>query len=169
VITKYLLPCSCGKKVAVRDTQSGQTVRCQCGAELEVPARQRLHGLEQATAEEPSAAARPGWNPAWGIVLLGFLVMIAGGLFTFFAYQHRPVLADIDQITPWESYLMWQSLRTGVRLPELAEVPYLEAKRFYHQQLGIGLAIVVFGGLVSAVSAIVGWTARSRAARRRAA
>ncbi len=169
MITKYLLPCSCGKKVAVRDTQSGQTVRCQCGAELEVPARQRLHTLEQATAEEPPAATRPGWNPAWGIVLLGVLVMIAGGMFTFFAYQNRPILADVDQITPWESFLMWQSLRAGVRLPELAEVPYLEAMRFYHQKLGIGLAIIAFGGLISAVSAIVGWTARSHAAWRRAA
>ena len=29
--------------------------------------------------------------------------------------------------------------------PELAEVPYLEAKRFYHQKLGIGLAIIAVG------------------------
>ena len=167
VTTNYLLPCSCGKTVAVRDTQSGQTVRCQCGAELEVPTRQRLHELEQAPVEGPPAATRPGWNPAWGIVLLGVLVMIAGGVFTYFTYQNRPILSDVNQITPWESFLMWQSLRTGVRLPELAEVPYLEAKRFYHQKLGIGLAIIAVGGLIAAISAVVGWTAGARAARRR--
>lgn len=91
--------------------------------------------------------------------------MIGGAAYTYSTYRSRPMLLDMDEMTPWESFLMWQSLRHGVRLPELAEVPYLEAQRVYHQHLGIGSAIIAVGILISVVSAIAGWKFRPRAAR----
>ncbi len=48
------MQCPCGREIAVRDSQAGTTVRCECGQELIVPS---LNVLRSACAEGTSAAA----------------------------------------------------------------------------------------------------------------
>ena len=67
--TNYLLPCSCGKTVAVRDSPARP--RCQCGAELECPPGNGSTNLNRPLSRAP-AATRPGWNPAWELFCSAF-------------------------------------------------------------------------------------------------
>jgi len=51
---EYLLPCSCGEQSVVSTAQAGGTIRCACGAELQVPT---MRGLRELEPLEPSSAA----------------------------------------------------------------------------------------------------------------
>jgi heme/copper-type cytochrome/quinol oxidase subunit 3 len=51
----YLLPCTCGQSTIVSAAEAGQSIRCVCGAPLEVPTLRGLRGLEPAEA----AAGKP--------------------------------------------------------------------------------------------------------------
>ena len=58
VVSKYLLPCSCGRSVTVEASQAGRQVHCDCGISLEVPTM-----LELARLERAKEAAAPPTGP----------------------------------------------------------------------------------------------------------
>ncbi len=153
---KYLLPCSCGEKVAVESTQAGQDILCACGKTMEVPTMQGLRQLEQHvdTADAPRIASSFG-GVAVGIALLGLVILGAGGVHTYRTYSMRPVLPDIDYAAPWDTWLIWHDVRSGVRLPEYAESPYMQAKKVYNQYMTVGIVIMALGLLTIVCSAIV--------------
>lgn len=143
---KYLLPCSCGKKIPVETTQAGQDIQCSCGQQVSVPTMQGIRCLEQYLDSSDESKAGPSYGgAALGIALLGLLILGGGGALMYRTYNQRPVLVDVDYMSPWETWLMWQNLREGVRLPEYSESPYLEAERTYKQYMTIAAVIVGVG------------------------
>ncbi|MHC4405869.1 MAG: hypothetical protein ACYTG0_40010, partial [Planctomycetota bacterium] len=75
---KYLLPCSCGQKIPVGATQAGGGLRCECGAELEVPALRELTQLDRAEVKPTRRAPAPSWGSRQSVFFLGLVVMAAG-------------------------------------------------------------------------------------------
>ena len=90
--TGFLLPCSCGAKIAVEPRQAGQTVRCDCGKSLTVPTMLEMAKLERAEAAEDRAQ---GKNPLdWGVpqilIVLGIVALLVAGAFAAIAVHLRP-------------------------------------------------------------------------------
>lgn len=146
-MTKYLLPCSCGEKIAIESTQAGQTIRCSCGKNLEVPTMQGVRQLEQyAEIADQSATPSSIGGAAIGVALLGLILLLAGGGVNLWAYYtQRPVMPDVDLMSPWDTWPMWQNLREGVRMPEYVESPYHKFKKIYDQYMTVGYVIIAVG------------------------
>lgn len=80
---KYLLPCSCGKSVAVEAAQAGQRVCCTCGRMLDVPTMRLVRQLPP--ADRAAAGARrpaPTWPLAQRLLFACGLVVLLGGAAT---------------------------------------------------------------------------------------
>ena len=154
--TKYLLPCSCGDKIAVESTQAGQILRCSCGKPLEVPTLQGIRRLERSVDESDQLEAPSSYGGvAIGVALVGLVIALGGAGFTGWLHQRQPVLIDIDYMSPWDTWLMWHSLRDGVRMPEYANSPYQEAKKIHNQYMTVGIVITVIGILTLACSVMI--------------
>jgi len=161
VTIKYLLPCSCGEKLEIESTQAGQILRCSCGKDVEVPTMQGIRRLEQVVvATNESRPASSFGGAALGIALFGLIVLLAGGSLMYWTYSRRPIMVEMDQVSPWDTWLMWQSLREGVRMPEYSNSPYLEAKKVYKQYLIIGIVIIAIGVILLACSAMLALASR---------
>jgi len=110
-----LLPCPCGQKVPVRPSQAGQTVRCQCGRQLQVPTWREIAALEPAQPEVSPPGAG-GWG--WPETLLLAGVAALAGVVVLFAYllltrPIQPSVADIrrrvDGFSPAEVRRTWRT------------------------------------------------------------
>src|SRR5678815_2344165 len=55
LMSHYLLPCACGQQISVSAAQAGESLRCSCGAMVEVPTMRGLRELERV---ETSQAVR---------------------------------------------------------------------------------------------------------------
>ncbi len=92
VKARYLLPCSCGAKIAVEPRQAGQTVHCACGKSLTVPTMLEMAKLERAEAAEDRAQGKN--PPAWGVpqilIVLGIVGLLVAGAFAAIAVHLRP-------------------------------------------------------------------------------
>lgn len=144
--TRYLLPCPCGEKIAVEIGQAGQRIVCSCGQTLEVPTMQGIRKLEISADSlgEPRRTSSLG-GVGIGIALLGCLILGSGGAYASWVSSRRPIIVDIDYTSPWETWLIWQDLQEGVRLPEYSDSPYLQAKRVYDQYMTLAIAVIVVG------------------------
>jgi hypothetical protein len=69
---KYLLPCSCGRQVLIETTQAGERIRCECGAELEVPTLLEIARLER-KAEGTVSTEQGNWGGRQRMLFVGFL------------------------------------------------------------------------------------------------
>jgi hypothetical protein len=168
VAVRYLVPCTCGRKVPVESRQAGQTVVCACGAALEVPTLLRLAALEQ----EESAAAAPSPVVAWGlgqaVALVGLVVLLvalAGAIYLCF---DRPLLPTVDpqkihevvqSMPPAVAYRNWNKLRDqGLDPKDTAIVDvYNEAVLRYRLRWAAVLLAAIAG-----IAAIVVPLARTR-------
>lgn len=61
-MSRYLLPCSCGKSSSISAAQAGETITCSCGKRLEVPTLRGLRDLERV---EPDAATLREAGRTW--------------------------------------------------------------------------------------------------------
>jgi hypothetical protein len=158
VRVKYLLPCSCGKKVAIESSQAGQDILCSCGKTMEAPTMQGIRRLEQQVEKEhePKATSSFG-GAAIGIALAGLVILGAGGALTYRVYTTRPVLPSVDYATPWDTWHMWHNLREGVQLPEYMDSPYLQQKKVYNQYMTVGVVIMALGIITIACAAIAAY------------
>lgn len=122
--TRYLLPCSCGKKTPVAVAQAGGTVTCTCGSNLTVPTLRGIRELEP----EAESVARPhkrGWSATQGYLfsfgILAALIGAAVGGWQFFIYTelepytvdqtaaaNASMDADVDQMDLLESLDEWK-------------------------------------------------------------
>lgn len=128
---------------------------------------QGIRRLEQSAdvSDEPGESASYG-GAAIGIALLGLTILVAGGGLTWWAYAQQPVLIDVDYMSPWDTWLMWQNLREGVRLPDYASSPFLEAKKVTDQYMTAGFVIIVVG-LVTLVCGLTTAVVSGRSQRRK--
>ena len=119
---------------------------------------QGIRRLEQAAETTSDLGTPPAYGGvALGIALLGLMVLLAGGGLTAWTYSRRPIMVDINYMSPWETWLMWNGLKEGVRLPEYAKSPYLERKKETTQYMTFGIAIMVIGSIMLACSAAIGF------------
>ncbi len=131
---RYLLPCSCGQKLAVLPRQAGGTVTCPCGVAMEVPPLNRLKALEPAAAEGPRAAPagggprRPGWGGRQAGLFFGIILLCVGIPWAAWLEWSKPRLLPIDRMSPLQTWGLWQELRTGAdRYPSPQARYYAEA------------------------------------------
>jgi hypothetical protein len=167
VTVKYLLPCSCGEKIAIESSQAGQAIRCSCGKTLEAPTMQGIRRLEQsADIVDESAVSSSIGGVTVGIALLGLIILSVGGGIAGWNYTRRPVMIDVDYMSPWDTWLMWQSLREGVRMQEYSDSPYLQAKKEHTQYMTVGFVIIGVG-IVTLVGALAIALVNGRSKRRK--
>lgn len=129
--TRYLLPCSCGLSTPVEIAQAGHSVRCSCGASLEVPTLRGIKNLPPAPLE--AVPQGPVWNPGKGILFLGALAILAGLAIEAYLPTTVPSV-DFNRIhaiaftmNPAQSWEQWQQFQQD-RLPG-AFTPESEAYR----------------------------------------
>lgn len=89
VSARYLLPCVCGKTVAVGPSQAGGSVACECGQSLDVP---RLRDLRELPVASAPQKAKTGWSFRMGVLSAGLVLAasLAGGAGWFAAYEPEP-------------------------------------------------------------------------------
>lgn len=117
---KYLLPCKCGKEIPVELRQAGQQVRCECGAENEVPRMQDLRQLKRADIPQPATkpAARRRWGRRQRLLVVGGVLVLLSILLRVYLYGREPRL-NVDSLRPWQTVQVWEQFRGGLqgRLP----------------------------------------------------
>lgn len=142
---KYLLPCKCGKEIPVELRQAGQQVRCECGAEHEVPRMQDLRRLKHADAPQPET--RPMAKRRWGrrqrLLVVGGVLVLLAALLGVYLYGREPQL-NVESLRPWQTVQVWEQFRGGLqgRLP--TERAYEEELQKHRRWVYVA---VVLGGL----------------------
>ncbi|MBI3838225.1 MAG: hypothetical protein HY288_09875 [Planctomycetia bacterium] len=157
-MSNFRLSCTCGQSVSVSASQAGQTVRCSCGAQLEVPT---LRGLrELPLSDAPADAKRPSnWEnrqrAIFSLVLISLCALALGGYLWTKLPTIRPQ-ATPEQIKdffaagkPAEVYDAFQELQKGLGNPalEVAE----DQRNFMAAGIEIALGIGVCG-LIAAIA-----------------
>ena len=155
---KYLLPCSCGRKLPVDLAQTGHRVRCACGVELEVPTLLGLRRLPQAEVcdQAQGAPGRP-WGASQRLVLGGTVLILLGLILATWFFVTRPRIIDVAKYPPVATLPLWESLKMGVDIPlsndEKNMFAYLEQ---CHRWTVAGLVVAVLGMLVLSGSLLMG-------------
>ena len=125
---KYLLPCRCGRKVAIEPRQAGESVVCTCGIALQVPTMLEIKGLEpapMADSETFSSTARAAWGWRQRLKLIGVVLLLSASVAAGLLYVRRPVaITDVmppevlqrsaKNLTPLQTWIEWQSAKRGV-------------------------------------------------------
>ncbi len=160
--TKYLLPCSCGEKTAVETSQAGQDIPCRCGKTLRVPTMQGIRRLEPQVDPVGESRGKPAGSPALGLALLGLLILAVGAAWMYHTHNtRRPVFYDVDALSPWGTWLMWQDLRGGVQLPEYTESPFVQSERIYRRYMTLGAVVAGLGTVMIVGAAATAMFGRS--------
>jgi hypothetical protein len=95
-MTRYLLPCSCGKSVEVEVGQAGGKTVCICGSALEVPTLRKLRHLPQAKPTQ-TAGVRRTWSARKGLITASLALMT---LFLTIAAYIRFTEPVVSQFNP---------------------------------------------------------------------
>lgn len=171
-MTRYLLPCSCSRRIAVAAGQAGGSVCCPgCGAAVAVPRLGELGRLERdASGPEPADAGR-GWNAARACLLGGVVVAVGAAAAASWLRGWRSAVAPLDEAAVraavaaapveqvHESWLVYE--RYGIGRPAVAE----EERRVRQAQAIRGLETVAW--LTAAAGAAAGVGGAIAAALRR--
>ncbi len=161
---KYLLPCSCGKKLTVRARQAGEHVRCECGTELEVPTMRGLSKLSRSDDQEETQ--KPLWSRQQGITFLASAIAIGCAVFTIYLFLERPTITpitgrtlaeirqDFEGYNPAQTMDYWEYLKlglNGVEPPDqAAERAALDAAWGW---INFGAALTIAAVVVAGVAA----------------
>lgn len=152
---RYLLPCSCSRRIAVTAAQAGGAVRCPgCGADVAVPRLGAL-GLLEAPVEEPAAAEARDWNAARALVLAGIIAATIAVAAAGWLRVRRSAVAPIDEpvirtavaAAPADQvHASWLEFkRQGIARPPGRE----EQRRQQHAQALAALEAVAWGAAVA--------------------
>lgn len=163
----YLLPCTCGRKTPVSTRHAGQTIRCQCGAELEVPTLRGLAELER--AEPDGRTTRDAWENRHRVIF-AFVVgaVVCFGLAAYMAVRmpakiELPVIA-VDTNTPILAvYDVYYDLQRGIDVDPPTLTPEGREQVKLRELLLWGIRIVLFvGGICTATAIAVMLSGRSQ-------
>jgi hypothetical protein len=159
----YLLPCECGLSHRVSSRQAGSTLKCSCGADLEVPTMRELGRLEPAAAG--TAVRHKTWGLRQGLMFLGLVIagvgFLAGSYFSLIVMP-APNEADVpqtwvDALPPDQAWMIWADFRHG--MPRGKPDPILS--RLVNQrnraQRGVHISwmMIAVGGMLAASSFLV--------------
>ncbi len=157
--TRYLVSCSCGKHIPVEKQQAGETLRCECGATVDVPSLLALTRLPPADDPDSSQPSARPWGLAQQMTLIGALVLGFGLVWVGYLWMQSPDppvvdpgAAQVDHetaaaMTPAESWRLWAALQSP--LPEItprAEAEYLKRVADHRRWMVLGAAIALIGG-----------------------
>jgi hypothetical protein len=159
---KYLLSCGCGQRNVVGPPQAGETIVCQCGAALEVPAMLAMTALEPAPTDSMRAAADSVWGWRQQMLLLGVVLVSAAMALGVWLYVKRPPADIVDpeniqrtarRFPPALTWTVWQTMKQGLdrRVDQDAV-----RNREIHGWMVAGAAIL---GLLGAALAVAGLSA----------
>lgn len=170
---KFLLPCDCGRSVAVEVTQAGQRVTCSCGKQLAVPSLRAIRQLPPATnVSNPQKARLPTWNPIKGVLFaVGAVLVIVGvatAVYSYSIYQqasafqpsetaYSETLVMIDKMTPSEVFDAWHHI-TEQGLEPAGSSPFAKAQEVAlekRRMMSIAVAMTVAGLLCALVPAFL--------------
>jgi hypothetical protein len=170
----YLLPCSCGQKVRVANSQAGGQVACGCGNRLPVPTLRGLRELEIAPTDVPKRS-RAGWSRLHGAFFATGLLAAAVGfvLITLFLWRYSQLVGlstdrtddvvqaestQIDNFTAVQLLTAWSEL-VEQGLGEKQTPIWIAAKetiRGYLMWVSVGAGAIVAGILLSVATLFVG-------------
>ena len=192
----YLLPCACGDKREVDQTQAGLTVRCHCGAELVVPTMRGLAKLERATPGVTVPART--WNRRKGVLFLGACITLVSLAVLAFLRTRAPVdpqpyinrgfeiagsTADLDRASTKDLWELWSLLRSGPdahpaeKSPTIARLMLAGHEATFmrpiYQQLSAAhrqrMGVALVAAAIGAVILVVGFLMRKPVAAKRTA
>jgi|CXWL01.1.fsa_nt_gi hypothetical protein len=170
-MSKYLLPCECGKGIAIDASQAGQQLACECGKLLEVPTLRGVRELQP--APEAASSRRPAaeWDSSRGMIFAGSLILvIIGAAMTYLGFAGLRTTPNItreletetfdqriDDMPLEEVYETWKEIREH-GLGERGQDIYVNIRSFRagrQRLLVIGIVLCV-GGLFAAIGATLG-------------
>jgi Alpha-aminoadipate carrier protein LysW-like, globular domain len=159
----YLLPCpACGNKLSVVTGQAGQLVRCDCGADLEVPTIRGLRELEQVSDDAVSFSR---WTTRHGVAFLGLLILAGALAFSLYLHLRAPVFdptgyeSQVQAASPEQSWEHWTgNLRYGPRMrirqsEHDAIVRRAEKDKYVERWEWVGYGVAALGLVI----ALAGW------------
>lgn len=120
---KYFLACTCGQQAEVDSSQAGLTIKCPCGADLEVPTMRGLAQLPVVEAQPASTAAEtPAWGPGQGLMFLGIVIALCGLIALGLVLPTRPqwkvpmeqIAVQVEGMPVEHLWAHWQELRKGL-------------------------------------------------------
>ena len=170
-MAKYLVPCLCGRQLAVDTGRAGESLVCDCGATVAVPTLRQLRQLPEAR-EESVAVGGSAWGFRQAAITVS-LLLAAVCLIVAAAsrYSERPIptidpvvrttLVDkqVSAMTPLQAWQSWiesyQSLATtGFEVYKHPATDAMQQNLDWHRWIqwsALGLAAVFV------VVAVVGW------------
>ncbi|MEM6656318.1 MAG: DUF1922 domain-containing protein [Planctomycetota bacterium] len=116
---KHLLRCDCGSDLVVEPHQAGETINCECGKALAVPALRRLRELPVAVAESPEVGS--GWSFRAGVLTAGVVIASIFAAACGYVRLSEPPAPDafdaglrtdrfeenFGRLTPAQAYQLW--------------------------------------------------------------
>ena len=154
---KYLLPCSCGRKMVIEASQAGEKLRCACGAELEAPTMLGIAKLEPAEPDRESDTPAPTWGVRHRLLLFGGLIAAIGLGVVLLTWRTWPTKGDFSAISPFMSLQVWHNLKQGIGVPpNLADQMFADAIRWHFRWLAVGAAVALVGIAVIAAAPLFG-------------
>ena len=171
--TSFLLPCECGKKLRVENSQAGHILECECGRRIEVPTFRGLQRLER-VSESSTSASYPSstWGPRQALMLLGGLIVLASiGWQVYLGWEMQQRIEKLpdpnanaiqlpDELTAAASWRAWKQLQQGLREnPATSVRPIVEHREQWrwaaYGTLGAGFVIIIVGLLLPTKRTIV--------------
>ena len=133
-----------------------------------------MQGLKRLEKIEDSGCEKRGPSSFLGVAMvlaiLGGALVAAGWTYSYRAYsrwdyERQMLIPDIEYGTPWGTWMLWQDLKQGVRLPEYSDSPYVLRKRVYEKRRILANVIIGVGIVFLAAGLVVGIVGRSRLRR----
>ena len=164
---KYLLPCSCGRKMPVQLRQAGEIVTCECGSSIEVPTLSGLKKLESITAPAMPKTIQPQWTLGHGLIFVGGLVILVaigiGGWLLWYVpsdpyanFTPEGMMQAASTRTPIQSLRLWQMLvRSGLEHHKRWDEIKFEDKQAGHQVLWWVWALIAITGVALVAAGII--------------
>ncbi|MGA2797531.1 MAG: hypothetical protein ABSE63_08145 [Thermoguttaceae bacterium] len=166
--TTYLLPCSCGRKIAVQLRQAGETVKCECGNSIDVPTLSNIKKLERFQSPAEPKTVQSYWTFEHGLIFAGGLVILvaiglggwlywSGPADPYANFTPEQMIQGAATRTPIQSLRLWQALVRGglEHHKRWAEVIFTDIQAQYQVYwwilgvvVGIGVALVAAGIIV---------------------
>jgi hypothetical protein len=166
---KYLLTCSCGKKKPVELRQAGETVQCQCGALLQVSAMREIKKLEPYDPHGGNSTLGQvsTWGRREGRMLIGALLTVTGLGLLAYVQTTRPRLPKIESLSPIQTWVLWQDLRSGPdRHLNQLDKQYLERRAANRVATATAIGLAVVGILVMVAASLMRKRRPTRQSRR---
>jgi hypothetical protein len=174
---RYLLPCTgCQQSIPVEIAQAGETVRCDCGADVPVPTLRELRRLPTVDSVVPDGQKIIAGSTSWStsrrcLFALGFLVAaISVGTAVFYQFAAASIKSGdahsdqlemgaqlIDALTAEGAYEVWKMLRIQ-GIGEQTKPDYMiqeEKREGYQARFRMALYVFALGLLVMVVAMFV--------------